>query len=448
MTNATAPNLRRLQVSACGRHLVREDGTPFLWLADTAWELFLRLNREEADRYLRTRAEQGFTVILAIALGETDGTRSANAYGRAPLLRDPGGELDPASPDLASAGEYGYWEHADYIIDRAAHYGLYIGLLPTWGDRINRAWGGGPEIFNTDNASAYGSWLGGRYAGRSHIVWVLGGDRPLTNARHFAVVRAMAEAIRRADGGAHLMTLHPNGKQTSSFYVHEESWLDFNMIQSGHEQLNIPNDAMVDQDYALAPPKPVLDGEPCYEDHPVGFRTDNGYFDAKDVRQAAYMALFAGAFGHTYGHHCVWPMTRETSDYYMMTWEAALHRPGAAQMSHVRRLLTSRPLLERRPDRALLDGHGHGAGRLRACRGKDYAFVYSPCGLPIVCRMGSLPGDTLHAYWYDPRQGCSTYAGTFANANEGVRRFDPPSCGRQDDWVLVLDDASAGYPQP
>ena len=40
---------RRLTVSANGRFLTWTDGEPFFYLGDTAWELFHRLNREEAD---------------------------------------------------------------------------------------------------------------------------------------------------------------------------------------------------------------------------------------------------------------------------------------------------------------------------------------------------------------------------------------------------------------
>ena len=40
----------QLKVSENQRFLVYADGKPFFWLGDTAWELFHRLNREEADR--------------------------------------------------------------------------------------------------------------------------------------------------------------------------------------------------------------------------------------------------------------------------------------------------------------------------------------------------------------------------------------------------------------
>ncbi|MCL2059988.1 MAG: DUF4038 domain-containing protein [Oscillospiraceae bacterium] len=73
-------------------------------LADTAWELFHRLNREEAVEYLATRASQRFTVIQAVALSEFDGLSAPNAYGRTPLLKDGSGRYDPAQPDLRGAG--------------------------------------------------------------------------------------------------------------------------------------------------------------------------------------------------------------------------------------------------------------------------------------------------------------------------------------------------------
>ena len=50
--------LPRLKVSENRRFLVTAEGRPFFWLGDTAWELFHRLNREEAERYLARRAAQ------------------------------------------------------------------------------------------------------------------------------------------------------------------------------------------------------------------------------------------------------------------------------------------------------------------------------------------------------------------------------------------------------
>ena len=66
----------KLRVTDNHRYLQYEDGTPFFYLGDTAWELFHRLNREEAVRYLTNRAEKGFTVIQAVVLAEMGGFAS------------------------------------------------------------------------------------------------------------------------------------------------------------------------------------------------------------------------------------------------------------------------------------------------------------------------------------------------------------------------------------
>lgn len=75
-----------LRVTADGHRLEHTDGTPFLYLGDTAWELFHRLNREEAETYLEKRRGQGFTVIQAVALAELGGVTTPNAYGDLPLI--------------------------------------------------------------------------------------------------------------------------------------------------------------------------------------------------------------------------------------------------------------------------------------------------------------------------------------------------------------------------
>lgn len=86
--NAFGQSVQRLKVSDNKRFLVKADGSPFFYLGDTAWELFHRLNREEADRYLKNRASKGFTVIQAVALAEIDGLNDPNPYGHRPLLNN------------------------------------------------------------------------------------------------------------------------------------------------------------------------------------------------------------------------------------------------------------------------------------------------------------------------------------------------------------------------
>ncbi|SFJ68823.1 Putative collagen-binding domain of a collagenase [Paenibacillus sp. UNC496MF] len=429
--------LERLKVSENKRFLVQEDGLPFFWLADTAWELFHKLNREEADEYLRNRASLNFNVVQAVALGELDGIDGANAYGRRPLKRNARGQYDPSLPDLD--GDDHYWTHVDYIVDQAASYGLYIALLPTWGDKYHRAFGKGPEIFDEANARAYGAWLGERYGGRSNIVWVLGGDRSLIVRRHFEANNGLAAGLRESVGDAQLITFHPCGNASSSHHMHEEPWLDFNMIQSGHHERIRENYKHVKADYDRVPVKPTVDAEPAYEDHPVNFRAENGYFDQADVRIGAYYGVFAGGFGTTYGHHSVWSMTTEPGSYFIMTWRDALIRPGAAQMRHLRALMEAHSYLDRVPDQSLIADNYEGANYMVATRGGDYGLIYSPNGIPFRVSLGKLPGGRVKASWYDPRTGRYDAIGEFAN--EGEAAFAPPTSGRGEDWVLVLTAA-------
>lgn len=68
-----------------GHFLEYADGCPFFYLGDTTWELFHRLNREEANFYLEDRARKGFTVIQAVVLAKLDGLNTPNAYRDVPL---------------------------------------------------------------------------------------------------------------------------------------------------------------------------------------------------------------------------------------------------------------------------------------------------------------------------------------------------------------------------
>ncbi|MDO5523063.1 MAG: DUF4038 domain-containing protein, partial [Bacteroidia bacterium] len=177
----------QIGVDATNTYLItKKDGKPFFWLGDTAWELFHRLNREEAIHYLNTRQKQQFNVIMAVALAELDGLRQPNLYGDVPFknLETREWAVTPGN-NPNNADEYDYWDHVDFVIEEAAKRNMYIGLLPTWGDKVAYNWGEGPMIFNNnpDGAYAYAKKLAERYKGRWNIIWILGGDRAATYER-------------------------------------------------------------------------------------------------------------------------------------------------------------------------------------------------------------------------------------------------------------------------
>ena len=444
----------RLKVSDNHHFLVTESGAPFFWLGDTAWEIFHRLTREEADRYLKNRADKGFTVIQAVALAEFDGLHEPNAYGHKPLIDD-----DPTRPDVQDGPANDYWDHVDYVVKMASELGLTVGFLPTWGDKWNKGSGAGPQIFTPANAAIYGEWIGRRYKDAG-LVWILGGDRGFDNDEQKEVMRAMARGLRKGDGGTHLISLHPNGGAGSAGTFHNEPWLDFNMRQNGHDLEFTGRYDRTREDYNLMPPKPILDAEPIYEDHPVSFNAKKfGHSVAADVRRAAYWDLFGGAFGHTYGHHSMWQFfdaaKRDGVNSPLMPWTEAMEQPGAAQMQHARHLLESRPFLTRVPDDAVIVETeiptampGAGTRHFAATRDESgsYAMVYAPVGRAFKVRMDKITGAKVKAWWFNPRDGSATAIGEFPNTGE--RKFTPPNPGEAMDWVLVLDDAAKSFPAP
>ncbi len=418
---------------------MRGDQKPFFWLGDTAWELFHRLTREEADLYLKNRAAKGFTVIQAVVLAELDGLTQPNQYGALPLKGN-----DPAQPNEA------YFQHVDWVINRAAELGLVIGLLPTWGDKFNKKWGKGPEIFNTANARVYGEYLGRRYKSKP-IIWILGGDRNPEGEQRMVTVRAMAEGIKKGDGGTKLMTYHPQGNSNSAGFFHSDPWLNINMFQSGHSARNQKSYVMQRQNYSLFPVKPTLDGEPRYEDHPVDWKPQQGYFDDFDVRQAAWWAMLAGGCGHTYGNHNIWQFfdkdRNEPISVARTQWARAMDLPGAFQVGYMRRLYESHPWTRLMPDQSLiLNANPEDGGYQMVAVSEDdnFLFAYTPHGRPLTLDLARLKAaPLLLAYWFNPRDGRTELIGTFPNT--GKQEFKPYAAGPGTDWVLVIDDAKASF---
>jgi len=437
-----------LKVSENKHFLVFEDGTPFFYLGDTGWELFHRLNKVETEKYLENRREKGFTVIQAVVLAELDGLNTPNAEGNKPLINN-----NPLTPNE------NYFEHVDWVIKKAEEKGIFIGVLPTWGDKWNRKWGEGPVIFNPENAKAYGKFMGQRYKNSPNIIWILGGDRPIESEIQRQIVAAMAEGLHEGDGGRHLISFHPTGGTGSSEYLPNEPWLDFNMRQNGHSLSYTERYYMTGNDYRLQPAKPVIDAEPVYEDHPINFNPDaNGHSTSADVRRPLYWDLFSGACGHTYGHHSVWQMwspSRDPVNRPLMPWFEAIDQPGAWQMMYGRLLMESRPFLTRIPDNSIIvtdrvasSVPGNGSYRYVATRDEDgtYAMIYVPVGRKFSVRMDAVKGKEVVAWWFNPRNGDAKEIGKYPNT--GTQIFNTPTPGENLDWILVLDDASRKYPAP
>ena len=425
-----------LRVSEDGRYLVRDHGIPFFWLGDTAWLLFQMTTREDVDLYLRTRSEQGFTVIqAALVMGEerVGGTLQPNHYGDLAFL-----DGDPARPAVTDGEspdqeeEYDYWDHADYVVERARAHGLTLALLPLFvGYR-----GDGYMYLKPENAEAYGRFLGRRFRDQPHVIWILGGDNtPDTEAKR-AVWSRLARGLTigvagSEDYGRTLMTYHINGQNSSSQWFHGAPWLDFNMIQVWGDEKGIYPKVAADR--APTPAKPTGLGEGSYEDGP---QYPTRPIDALKIRQQAYWSYLAGGY-HTYGNTNTWNFGSYEAEG-TRPWKEALRSPGAGHLSILAKLFTSLEWWRLAPDPSVIaDGASDGATRNVATRAADGSLIlaYLPGPTTISVDLRKVRGaDAALATWIDPRTGARRETGERPTA--GVRRFSTPE-GWQDAILII-----------
>ena len=451
-----------MRISPDKRHLLN-DGKPFFYLCDTAWDLFLRLDRKETDEYLQNRADKGFTVIMATLIGREPYKNQRNAYGEAPLIAN-----DPARPNDE------YFKHVDYVIKKANSLGMFVAIAPAWSKWMYKNISPGPHPFTVNNARSFGKFVGRRYKD-DDVIWVIGGDRDPTGYQD--ILQAMVSGLDEGDGDRDfLTTFHgvKNGKPIppdkiyserlgSSYLMGRAPWLDFHGAYSGH-QWAYPTYRLIELDRAMKPTRPVIDLEPCYENHP--YHADGSRFYANPhkwdkktrgtaamIREQAYWAMLAGAAGHTYGAQDVWQFydgKRQLSLYSATThWRKAMDFPGAVQMGIMRRLFESRRWQKLEPDQSIIvAGQRRGENHVQAARASDgeFLFVYIPRGSKLTIDMTKIKGRQAIAYWFNPRDGQATMIGAFPC--RGKREFSPPSHGVGNDWVLVLDDAQTNFPVP
>ena len=388
-----------LSLSADGPHLMQGDH-PFFWLGGTAWELLHRTTLDEARIYLDDRAAKGFNVVQTVVLAEENGLRAPSSNGELPLIDE-----DPTQPNER------YFAYVDTILREAAQRGMYVALLPTWGDKWNLAWGQGPEVFTPENAEIFGKHLGERYRDQTNVLWVLGGDRWPEDDEDRAIINATARGIR-AGGATQLMTYHPSGGKLASDHF-DEPWLDFDFFQTGHDA-DVRDEDFVKTARERAPLRPAVNGEPLYDNHPNKFKpTEHGWLDAVDVRRKFYRSMLRGAAGFTYGAHDIWQMWlpgRRPVNGVRQSWKSALHLPGSTQVGLGRafleqydwwRLTDFPDIFETPPGKAQDQPFA-------AWIANEIIFVYLPEGAPVRLKFDALAKDGRARWthqWFNPRDG-------------------------------------------
>lgn len=445
-----AAPLPALEVSANGHHLVRRTNggvRPFFWLGDTAWRLDRlagKADPADLNAYLDDRAARGFNVIQGPTPGFTSLTTGYTL------------EADTNRPTLRAE----YLVKLDKIVDAAEARGLYVAILPMWADQIIDLEAKRGAANATADLERLGADFAARYGNRSNVVFVAGGEG-IGEAR-LDLVKALGRGLNTS--GTALITAHPTGNASSSTGTsgtgpihggaHADGWLDFNMIQ-GDE----PFQALPLSDWNRSNPvKPTLQAELGYEWLAPGLPGNS----QADGRRAAYVSVFSGSAGFTYGHTSLaffrasddagWDANNNKQE----DWREALAAGAGKDMVHLRRLMESRPMLSRLPDPArVVAGQVAGVDHIAVTRdvaegGKSSYLMAYLTGVRGFTLDTAVFGAAalLDAWCFDPLTGASTLLrGGFANTGTftpDLTKLAPNTA----DWVLVVDDRSAGYAAP
>jgi hypothetical protein len=393
-----------LRVAADGFHLEHADGTPFYWLADTAWNGALRSSAADWDEYLSTRSKQRFTAIQFVSTQWRGGDK---------VLEQPvfiGREhigLNPAS-----------LRRLDDRFRAIVAHGLVPAPVMLWALEPTDP----GQYLSEDDAIKLARHFKARW-NAYNVVWLLNGD-----GRYNEKPDRWRHIGQAVFGDVHdrPVTMHPSGQHWVADTFADQKWFDFIGYQSGNggsdKQLQWLIAGPPAQAWHHTPHRPIINLEPNYEGHP-GNR-DHTTFTDFEVRRAAYWSqLVAPTAGVTYGNNPIWVWNpRETADAEnhkslrnIPPWRAGLSTPGIANMSVMRTFFESGPWWKLRPAPELIVNNpapgnpGSPASFIAAASTEsgDWSVIYIPTG-----GAATLSGATRfnEARWVDPRNGESTQA--------------------------------------
>lgn len=430
-----------LRVSSDRRWLEYGDGSMFSVNGEAAWSIMQELTGTEATVYLEDRAAKGVNLIIANLIEHkytANTPASANAYGETPFTGTlAGGEEDFTTPNET------YWSHVDWIINEADRLGIVVMALPAYVGYNHGAEGWAVEMAanGTSRHTAYGEWLGQRYADFDNIIWALGGDAPPVDGGSDLTdeINALAQGIRFG-APDHLMTAHSR-RGRSSLDDYDQPWLDINASYSDDATVHVE---VRTSRQAQAMPTFLIE---AYYGNRTGM-TDHA------LRAQMYQAVLGGGFGHVYGNYPTWYFGEDAShpaDHFAhvsgLDWRDQLNNFGASYLPFVARLQAARNLSDLSPDydhSYVIDGYGTEGPDYAPVLASDQVLVAYTPGRALTVDLSRFADVAFNVRWYNVRNGETTFAGS-STFGSGSETFSPPD---SNDWVLLLDDQNLGLGDP
>lgn len=408
-----------LSIDAAKRYLVRADGNPFFLNGDTPWSLAVRTTTAQVDQYLANRVAKGInTAMFNVVEHLVADSPPANAYGEAPFS---------TTGDFSTWRE-AYFTHIDYIVNAAEAAGILLLMCPAYLGYAggSEGWYADMSASGTTKLTAYGTFIGARYAANKNIVWVMGGDYNVPSG-NLPLVTAVADGIA-AGGSTHPMTYHAD-RDTSARLSNAGAapWLGLNNIYTSEPTVV----AKAFAEYAGST-KPFFLIEAVYEGAGAYPWT---------LRHEAYQALLSGACGHMMGNDPLWQLNTG--------WQAAMDLPGSTALTHIKALFESKSWWTLVPDTGntlLTAGYGTAAYRAVAALSADTSFgiIYTPANVGMTVDMSKFAGPNVIARWFDPTDGSYAAVSGSPFAASGTHVFTPTGSNSEsdDDWVLLLESTT------
>ena len=426
-----------LRVSDNHRYFVHSDGTPFLWLGDTHWQMpgTERIDvcnhpehRGEACPYggqfqhlVADRREKGFTVY------QTYPSATNPVWWAVPYT-----VINPKR----------FREVFDFEMNHLAEQGFVIAL--GFGHYNNST------RIPVDDLRRWARYLVARY-GAHPVVWITCQEMnsPEDRGRNrIDVWRAVADEIERTDGYTHPHSAHQWVLDVDIRPLGKEPWHDWFALQGGHLGSRLTPQARYAGYFAFQPTKPILETEAMYELVDCG-----GVANTDKARQSAWKAMLCGCAGYTYGAAGVWALKWDPADkrwtkynHRIDGWYAGMDLPGSRQMAILKKFFQDLPwqkLTPRFSDPAWSQFTDHEQSVLATC-GRDLYVAYFYGEAASLGSLRNLAPDVSYlAEWFDPRTGTTTPIASEIRTPDGQWLIPAKPTG---DCVLVLRRNSAQTP--
>lgn len=412
-----------VRVARDHRHFEHADGTPFFWIADTAWNGARVAAPKNWEVYALTRAFQKFSVAQ---------------WAVAPGL---GAHLEPAFTGMERISiNPEFFKHLDAKVTILSRAGLLSAIVPLLelGSAADRE-----ACLPEDQAILLLRYIVARW-GAEPVVWLLafdGGNQGWNVARWKRIGQAVF-----AEGSHAPVIVFPGETSWVLDELRDQTWVDAFGCQS---MTDFTDDALkwtfvgpFAREWMKEPARPLIPFVP----HENAARLQSEIrFSADDVRRAVYWSLLLTVpAGVSYGAQGVanWDTTLPPADADsevpdVPAWRKALFLPAARQMTYLAELMGSVDFwkLRPRPETIATQPGDVSVPRFIAATGMDtkaLALVYLPEDRSVDIIPNVMPASALVS-WFNPRTGEKT--ATVALASGATCPLPTPNPG---DWLLLM----------